>query len=96
MKHFHFLSLATVVALTVVPVIAQGQAASAPQTSAAKSMDCDKTTMKRHDRGAERGGSNTASSMQMNKPCPPEASASASKSTTKKGKRHDHGATKNN
>ena len=52
--------------------------------------------MKRHDHTAERGGGSLAGSMQMNKPCPSEAAASASKSTARKGKRHDHGATKNN
>ena len=98
MKHFHLLSLASVVALTVAPVIAQGQAAPAPTSpaAAAQPVDCGKPTMKRHDHTAGKGGSSDAGSMQMNKPCPPEAAASASKSTARKGKRHDHGATKNN
>ena len=95
MKHFHLLSLASVVALMVAPVIAQGQAAPTSPAEAAGTADCGKTTMKRHDH-AERGGGSQAGSMQMNKPCPSEAAASASKSTARKGKRHDHGATKNN
>lgn len=97
MKHHYFLSLAAVVALTVAPVIAQGQTAPAPvpPTAAAKPVDCGKTTMKRHDHAAERGGGSTAGSMQMNKPCPSDAAASGSKSTTMKGQRHDHTKTKN-
>ncbi len=98
MKHFHFSSLAAVVALTVAPVVARGQAAPAPvpPTAAAKPMDCGKTTMKRHDHAAERGGGSTAGTMQVSKPCPPDATAaSANKSTTKKGQRHDHTKTKN-
>lgn len=97
MKPFHLLSLASVVALTIAPVIAQGQAAPAPTSpaEAAQPVDCGKTTMKRHDRTAEPGDSR-AGSMEMNKACPPEAAASASKSTARNGKRHDHGATKNN
>ncbi len=97
MKNFHFLSLAAVVALTIAPVLAQGQTAVAPvaPTAAAKPMDCGKTTVKRHDHTAERGGGSTAGSMQVNKPCPPEATASAAKSTSKKVPRHDHTKTKN-
>ena len=91
MKHFHLLSLASVVALTIAPAVAQGQAAPAPTSpaAAAEPVDCGKTTMKRQDRTAGKGGGSEAGSMQMNKPCPPEAAASASKSTARKGKRHD-------
>ena len=98
MNHFHLLSLAAVVALLIAPLTAQAQTAPAPAspTAAAQPADCGKTTMKRHDHTAERGGGSLAGSMQMNKPCPSEAAASASKSTARKGKRHDHGATKNN
>ncbi len=97
MKNFHFLSLAAVVALAVAPVISQGQTAASPvpPTAAAKPADCGKTTMKRHDHGAERGAGSTAGSMQMNKPCPSDGSASAAKSTTKKVQRHDHAKSKN-
>ena len=98
MKHIHLLSLVSVVALTIAPAIARGQAAPAPTSPAAavQPVDCGKTTMKRHDHTAGKGGGSQAGSMQMNKPCPPEAAASASKSSARKGKRHDHGATKNN
>ena len=97
MKNFQFLSLAAVVALTIAPAISHGQTAAAPvaPTAAAKPADCGKTTMKRHDHAAERGGGSTAGSMQTNKPCPSDAAASASKSTTKKMQRHDHTKTKN-
>ena len=95
MKHFQIFSLATIVALSIAPVIAQGQPAPVPPTAAAKPVDCGKTTMKRHDHAAERGGGSTAGSMQTNKPCPSDAAGSASKSTTKKGQRHDHTKTKN-
>lgn len=97
MKNFHFLSLAAVVTLTIAPLISQGQTAAAPvpPTAEAKPEDCGKTTMKRHDHAAERGGGSSAGSMQMNKPCLPDASASAAKSTTKKVPRHDHTKTKN-
>ncbi len=97
MKHFQIFSLAAVVALSLAPVIAQSQTAPAPvpPTAAAKSVDCGKTTMKRHDHAAERGGGGTAGSMQVNKPCPADASASASTSKAKKGQRHDHTKTKN-
>ena len=98
MNHFHLLSLAAVVALLIAPLTAQAQTAPAPAspTAAAQPADCGKTTMKRHDHTAARGGGSLAGSMQMNKPCPSEAAASAGKSTARKGKRHDHGATKNN
>ena len=56
MKHFQILSLATIVVLSIAPVIAQGQPAPVPPTAAAKPVDCGKTTMKRHDHAAERGG----------------------------------------
>lgn len=97
MKNFHFLSLAAVVALTIAPVISQGQTAAVPvpSTAAAKPVDCGTTTMKRHDHAAERSGGSTAGSMQVKKPCPPDANASAAKSTTKKMPRHDHTKTKN-
>ncbi len=97
MKNFHFSYLATVVALTIAPVISQAQTATAPvaPTTAAKPVDCGKSTVKRHDHASERGGGSTAGSMQVNRPCPPEASASAGKSTTKKVPRHDHTKTKN-
>ena len=95
MKHFQIFSLATIVALSIAPVIAQGQSAPVPPTAAAKPVDCGKTTMKRHDHGAERGSGSTAGSMQTNKPCPSGAAGSASESTTKKEQRHDHTKTKN-
>lgn len=97
MKSIHFLSLAAVVALTIAPVVSHGQTAAVPvaPTAAAKPVDCGKTTMKRHDHAAERGAGSTAGSMQVNKPCPPDASASAAKSTTKKVPRHDHAKSKN-
>ena len=98
MNHFHLLSLAAVVALSIAPLTAQAQAVPEPAspTATAQPADCGKTTMKSRNRTAERGDGSQAGSMQMNKPCPPEAAASASKSTARKAKRHDHGATKNN
>lgn len=95
MKNFHLMSLATVVALAIVPVVSRGQTAATPvaPSAAAKPADCGKTTMKRHDHAAERSAGSMG--MQKNKPCPPDASASAPKSTTKKGQRHDHAKFKN-
>ena len=95
MKHFQILLLATIVALSIAPAKAQGEPAPVSPTAEAKPMDCGKTTMKRHDHAAERGGGSTAGSMQRNKPCPSDAAGSASKSTTQKGQRHDHTKTKN-
>lgn len=96
MSFFHVISLAAASALMVAPAISVGQTAAAASAAEANPKDCGKTTIKRHDHGAERGGGSTGKTVQVNKPCPPDAGASAATAKSKKLPSHDHGATKNN
>lgn len=84
------LSLALVAAVSVSPVCAQ-QAAPAPAAASAASppgTDCGKSTMKRHDHGADRNTRSTAGATTM--PCQAADAASAPHKTTKRKPAHDH------
>ncbi len=96
MKKVHFLPFAAALVMTIAPLTSQGQTATepVPPPAPAKSTDCAKPTMKRHDHGAERGAGSTAGQMQA-KPCAPDPAASAAKATKRKVPPHDHGKSKN-
>lgn len=85
MKCTSLLSLALVITLGAAPAFAQTASPAAPAASIASpaAMNCGKSTMKRHDHGAER---NAPSSKSMS--CAPEAAASGTKSKARPT--HDH------
>ena len=90
MKCTPLLSLALVAAISASPVYAQQAAPAAAAASAASptAMGCGKSTMKRHDHGAERNTGSTAGAMTM--PCQAADAASAPDKATKKKPVHDH------
>lgn len=95
MKNLHSLSFVLAAAAFAGPALAQERAASAPMPAMAASMpmtmptsgDCAKTTMKRHDHGAERNTGTSATAMAM--PCAVDGAASSAGATKKKAG-HDH------
>lgn len=90
MKCTSLLSLALVITLGTAPAFAQTASPAAPAASAASpaAMNCGKSTMKRHDHGAERHTGTTAGAMSM--PCQAADAASAPDKATKKKPAHDH------
>lgn len=93
MKNLHFLSFVLATAVFAGPAVAQERAASAPMPAMAASMPmtsggCAKSTMKRHDHGAERNTGTSATAMTM--PCAADGAASSAAGTTKKKAGHDH------
>jgi len=90
MKCTSLLSLALVAAISASSVYAQQTAPAAAASSAVAptAMDCGKSTMKRHDHGAERNTGSTAGTMTM--PCQAADAASAPDKATKKKPVHDH------
>lgn len=91
MKNLHSLSFVLAAAAFALPTLAQERAASAPMPAMAASMpmkssDCAKSTMKRHDHGAERNTGTSATAMAM--PCAADSAASSARTTKKKS--HDH------
>jgi len=87
MKFTSFIALAISALLSAAPAFAQQATPTATPASAA-SMDCGKSTMKRHDHGAERNTGATAGTMAM--PCQAADAASAPEKATKKKPSHDH------
>lgn len=87
MKLTSFIALAMSALVSAAPAFAQQATPTAAPASSA-SMDCGKSTMKRHDHGAERNTGATAGTMAM--PCPAADAASAPEKTTKKKPAHDH------
>ena len=80
-----------IVAAAAAPAIGQDRAAPAPTPGMAASMprDCSKSTMKRHDHGAERN-TPTASKPVMAQPCGPATAASTADRPAQKKPVHDH------
>lgn len=87
MKFTSFIAVALSALIGATPALAQ-QAVPAAAPASAAAMDCGKSTMKRHDHGAERNTGATAGTMSM--PCQAADAASAPDKATKKKAGHDH------
>lgn len=79
------------IAASALPVVAQDRAASAPMAGMSPGMqqDCGKSTMTRHDHGAERN-TGTSAKPNMDMPCSPATAASGTAKSAKKKPAHDH------
>ena len=91
MKTLALASFTLAIAAFALPVLAQDRAASAPMAgmSAAMPQDCGKSTLKRHDHGAERNTGATAKA-DAAMPCSPATAASGAEKSAKKKPAHDH------